>query len=241
MSREAEPEAVREARRGEVARIPSATMKIAPSILASDFAHLAAEVERVSAAVDLLHVDCMDGHYVPNLSIGPPVVASLRRCTDLYLDCHLMCSEPATLLAAFADAGADGVTVHVELGDPRPLLDEIRGLGMRAGLTFEPTTPFAAVEPYLEEIDTLLVMSVRTGFGGQSFIPEVLDKLVEARRAIDARGLPVEIEIDGGIKVATARLAAEAGADILVAGTAIFGAEDSAAAARSIREAAWGS
>lgn len=215
-------------------------MKVAPSILAADFAHLAAEVERVSGEVDLLHVDCMDGHYVPNLSIGPPVVASLRKCTDLYLDCHLMCSEPATLLAAFADAGADGVTVHVELGDPRPLLDAIRGLGMRTGLTFEPETPFAAVEPYLREIDTLLVMSVRTGFGGQAFIPEVLDKVREARRVIDEGALSVEIEIDGGIKVANARLAADAGADVLVAGTAIFGAADQAAAARAIREAACG-
>ncbi len=215
-------------------------MKIAPSILAADFAHLAAEVERVSGDVDLLHVDCMDGHYVPNLSIGPPVVASLRKCTDLYLDCHLMCSEPATLLAAFADAGADGITVHVELGDPRPLLDEVRALGMRTGLTFEPETPFAAVEPYLGEIDTLLVMSVRTGFGGQAFIPEVLDKVRAARRAIDEGSLAVEVEIDGGIKVENARLAAEAGADVLVAGTAIFGAADQAAAARAIREAACG-
>ena len=235
----ASPAAVREARRGAATRIPSAAMKIAPSILAADFAHLAAEVERVAADVDLLHVDCMDGHYVPNLSIGPPVVASLRKYTDLYLDCHLMCSKPEALLAAFADAGADGITVHVELGDPRPLLDEIRGLGMRTGLTFEPATPFASVEPFLGEIDTLLVMSVRTGFGGQAFIPEVLDKLVEARRAIDSRGLSVEIEIDGGIKVDNARLAARAGADILVAGTAIFGASDQAAAARAIREAAW--
>ena len=214
-------------------------MKIAPSILAADFAHLADEVERVAAEVDLLHVDCMDGHYVPNLSIGPPVVASLRKHTDLYLDCHLMCSRPATLIAAFADAGADGITVHVELGDPRPLLDEIRGLGVRTGLTLEPATPFAAVAPYLEEIDTLLVMSVRTGFGGQAFIPEVLDKVRDARRLVDAGGLAVEIEIDGGIKVDNARSAAEAGADILVAGTAIFGATDPAAAARAMRDAAW--
>ena len=157
-------------------------MKIAPSILAADFAELAAEVERVAADADLLHVDCMDGHYVPNLTIGPPVVKSLRARTDLYLDCHLMVSNPGDLLDAFADAGADGCTVHVELGDPRPLFDRIRALGMRVGLTLEPETPYAAVEPYLGEIDVLLVMSVHTGFGGQPFIPEVLDKVRAARR-----------------------------------------------------------
>lgn len=214
-------------------------MKIAPSILAADFADLAGDVERVRADVDLLHVDCMDGHYVPNLTIGPPVVAALRKRTDLFLDCHLMCSAPEVLLPAFADAGADGCTVHVELGDPRPLLDTIRSLGMRVGLTLEPETPFEAVEPYLGEIDLLLVMSVRTGFGGQAFIPEVLSKVRAARRLIDERRLPVEIEIDGGVKVANAALGAEAGADIIVAGTAIFGAPDPAAAARAIRAAAW--
>jgi ribulose-phosphate 3-epimerase len=213
-------------------------VKIAPSILAADFANLAADVARVAADVDLLHVDCMDGHYVPNLSIGPPVVASLRPRTDLFLDCHLMVDNPARLIAAFADAGADGLTVHVELGDPRPLLAEIASRGVRRGLAFEPGTPFEAVEPYLADIDLLLVMSVHTGFGGQAFIPEVLDKARAARKVIDARGLAVEIEIDGGIKVANAALAAEAGVDILVSGTGIFGADDPAAAARAIRAAA---
>ena len=130
----------------------------------------------------------MDGHYVPNLSIGPPVVKSLRKHTDLFLDCHLMVDNPGVLLAGFADAGADGCTVHIELGDPRLLFDEIRALGMRVGLSFEPGTPFAAVEPYLDEIDLLLVMSVHTGFGGQPFIPEVLDKVRAARAVIDERG-----------------------------------------------------
>src|SRR5205814_5843735 len=143
--------------------------KIAPSILAADFANLAAEVERVAHDADLFHVDCMDGHYVPNLTIGPPVVKSLRKHTDCYLDCHLMVSNPQVLLRDFAAAGADGCTIHVELGDPRPLLEQIHNLGMRAGLVFEPETPFAAVEPYLGDIDVLLVMSVRTGFGGQAF------------------------------------------------------------------------
>jgi ribulose-phosphate 3-epimerase len=213
-------------------------LKIAPSILAADFANLAADVGRVEAECELLHVDCMDGHYVPNLTIGPPVVAALRKHTELFLDCHLMVDNPRVLLRGFADAGADGITVHVELGDPRPLFDEIRSLGPRVGLSFEPETPFGAVEPYLGDIDLLLVMSVKTGFGGQPFIAEVLDKVRDARRVIDERSLPVEIEIDGGIKIDNARLAAEAGVDILVSGTGIFGADDPAAAARAIRAAA---
>ncbi len=212
-------------------------MKVAPSILAADFAHLAADVARVAGEAELLHVDCMDGHYVPNLTIGPPVVAALRPHTDLFLDCHLMVDNPGRLLGAFAGAGADGLTVHVELGDPRPLLDEIAALGLRRGLAFEPETPYDAVEPYLDHIDLLLVMSVHTGFGGQPFIPEVLDKVRAARKEIDARGLEVEIEIDGGIKVDNAGRAAEAGVDILVSGTGIFGADDPAAAARAIRNA----
>jgi ribulose-phosphate 3-epimerase len=213
--------------------------KIAPSILAADFACLAADIERVATDADLLHVDCMDGHYVPNLTIGPPVVKALRKHTDLPLDCHLMVSNPGILLRDFADAGADGCTVHIELGDPRPLLERIRDLGMRAGLTLEPETPFAHVEPYLGDIDTLLVMSVRTGFGGQAFIPSVLDKVRDARRLIDERGHAVEIEIDGGIKIDNAKVAADAGVDILVSGTGIFGAPDPASAIRAMRSAAW--
>ena len=207
--------------------------KIAPSILAADFANLAADA-------DLLHVDCMDGHYVPNLTIGPPVVKALRKHTDLPLDCHLMVTNPGVLLRDFADAGADGCTVHVELGDPRPLLDRIHTLGMRAGLVFEPETPFDKVEPYLGDIEMLLVMSVRTGYGGQSFIASVLDKARAARAAIDARKLNVEIEIDGGIKIDNARLAADAGVDILVSGTGIFGQPDPAGTIRAMRAAAWG-
>jgi ribulose-phosphate 3-epimerase len=212
-------------------------MKVAPSILAADFSCLAADVARVAPVADLLHVDCMDGHYVPNLTIGPPVVKALRKHTDLFLDCHLMVDNPHVLLAAFEDAGADGCTIHIELGDPRPLFDEIRQRGMRVGLSLEPQTPFVAVRPYLAEIDLLLVMSVHTGFGGQPFIPEVLDKVREARAVIDTEQLAVEIEIDGGIKVDNAHLAADAGVDILVSGTGIFGADDPVAAARKIREA----
>ncbi|MBV8950021.1 MAG: ribulose-phosphate 3-epimerase [Actinobacteria bacterium] len=213
-------------------------MKLAPSILSADFARLADDVDRVKAEADLLHVDVMDGHFVPNLTIGPPVVASLRKHTDLYLDCHLMVDNPAVLLDDFAQAGADSCTVHIELGDPRRLFERMRNLGMRVGLVLNPETAFDAVVPYVDEIDLLLVMSVHPGWGGQAFIPAVLDKVRAARRLIDERNLDVEVEIDGGINVDTAPVAAAAGADILVAGSAVFHADDPADAARRIRRAA---
>jgi len=214
-------------------------MKLAPSILSADFAQLADEVDRVAAEADLLHVDVMDAHFVPNLTIGPPVVKSLRKRTDLYLDCHLMVDNPEVLLDDFADAGADGCTIHIELGDPRPLFARMRELDLRVGLTHNPETPVEAVLPYVEEIDFLLFMSVHPGFGGQAFIPSVLDKLVAARKVVDDLGADVELQIDGGINRETAPRAAAAGADILVAGSAIFHADDPAAAAREIRQAAW--
>ena len=212
-------------------------MKLAPSILSADFAHLADEVARVAPASDLLHIDVMDGHFVPVITIGSPVVASLRKATDLFLDCHLMVSDPGVLLDDFAAAGADRCIVHVELGDPRPLFERMRALGMGVGLVLNPPTPVDDVLPYLEEIDLLLVMIVNPGWGGQPFIPEVLDKVRIARAEIDSRGLPVEIEIDGGIKPATAPLAIAAGVDILVAGSAVFHAADPVAAADEIRSA----
>jgi ribulose-phosphate 3-epimerase len=180
----------------------------------------------------------MDNHFVPNLTIGPPVVKSLRRHTDLFLDCHLMVTDPGSLLAPLADAGADGVTVHIELGDPRGLIARMRDLGLKPALTMNPPTPFEAVEPHLELVDLLLVMSVHPGFGGQRFIPEVLPKVERARTVIDRQGLRCDIQIDGGIDPQTAPLAARAGANILVAGSAIFLQPDPPAAARAIREAA---
>lgn len=213
--------------------------KVAPSILSADFAHLARDVGRVAEAADLLHVDVMDGHFVPNLTLGPLVVQALRPETDLFLDCHLMVDNPEVLLADFVKAGADRCIVHIELGDPRPLFDEMRALGTGVGITLNPDTPIDDVLPYLREVDLLLVMSVRPGFGGQSFIPEVLDKVRVARQVIDEGGLAVEIEIDGGINTDTAPLAVAAGVDILVAGSAVFHAPDPAAAAHAIRAAGW--
>jgi ribulose-phosphate 3-epimerase len=215
-------------------------MKLAPSILSADFAELAAEVDRITEVADLLHVDVMDGHFVPVLTIGPPVVRSLRARTDLFLDCHLMVDNPAVLLEEFASAGADRCIVHIELGDPRPLFDELRARDVGVGLVLNPATPVEAVLPYLDQIDLLLVMSVNPGWGGQSFIPEVLDKVAIARKEIDARGLAVEIEIDGGINASTAGAAVAAGCDILVAGSAVFHAPDPVAAARDIIRAAGG-
>jgi ribulose-phosphate 3-epimerase len=212
-------------------------LKLAPSILSADFAKLGAEVDRVTPVSDLLHVDVMDGHFVPVITFGGPVVKSLRKHTDLFLDCHLMVDNPGVLFDDFADAGADRIIVHVELGDPRPLFDDLRARGIGVGLTFNPSTPVEAVLPYLAEVDLLLVMSVNPGWGGQSFIPEVLDKARVLRKEIDAAGLACEIEIDGGINVDTAAEAAAAGCDILVAGSAVFKAGDPVAAATAIRTA----
>jgi ribulose-phosphate 3-epimerase len=213
-------------------------VKLAPSILSADFARLGHDVELVHDVADLLHVDVMDGHFVPNLTIGPPVVKSLRRHTDLFLDCHLMVDNPGVLLADFAAAGADRCIVHVELGDPRPLFDQLRERGVGVGLVLNPPTAVDAVLPYLDQVDLLLVMSVNPGWGGQAFIPDVLDKVAVVRKEIDARGLACEIEIDGGINADTAGDAASAGADILVAGSAVFHAPDPVAAAHAILAAA---
>jgi ribulose-phosphate 3-epimerase len=210
-------------------------MKLAPSILSADFACLADSVAQVEPESDLLHVDVMDGHFVPNLTIGPPVVAALARHTALPLDCHLMVTRPEDLIGAFARAGAAGITVHVEISRTDELIDAIRALGVRVGLSLNPPTPYAAVAPFLDRIDLLLVMSVNPGWGGQAFLPDTLDKVRAAREEIDARGLACEIEIDGGINLDTAPLALAAGADILVAGSAVFGAADPRAAAAGLR------
>lgn len=211
-------------------------LRIAPSILAADFASLGADVDRVADVVDMLHVDVMDGHFVPNISLGPPVIASLRKHTDLYLDCHLMITDPMRYLEPLAEAGADGVTVHIEaVPDPRPVFAEANRLQLDIGLVLNPPTPVAAVEPFLDECSMIVVMSVHPGFGGQSFIDSVLPKIERLREIIDLRALPTDIEVDGGVDLRTAGPARAAGADILVAGTAIFRADDPVAAAGDMR------
>ena len=218
-------------------RYDRAVPRIAPSILSADFACLAESVAAVEAEADLLHVDVMDGHFVPNLTIGPPVIKSLRARTDLYFDCHLMVDNPGAFLDDFAAAGANGCSVHVELPDVVPLFGELRRLGLDVGLAVNPETPFEECLPHLPHIDLLLMMTVHPGFGGQSFIADVMDKVKKAREEIDKRELKIALEVDGGINEETAAVAAAAGADVFVAGSAIFHDDDPLAAARRIRQA----
>ncbi len=209
---------------------------ISPSILSADFAYLADAIAGVRGETNRIHVDCMDGHFVPNLTIGPPVVKSLRPHTDAYLDCHLMCTKPDVLIAPFVEAGADAITVHVELDNVDQLLTQISDAGVDVGLTFNPDTPFSAVEPYMDRIDILLFMSVFPGFGGQKFIPEVLDKVREAVDYRKKHNLDIIFTIDGGINKDTVADAARAGCDVLVAGSAVFHSQDPAATIRELHD-----
>ncbi len=212
---------------------------VAPSILSADFARLGEEVAAVeSAGADWIHVDVMDGRFVPNLTIGPPVVKALRKATKLPLDVHLMIVEPEKYVEAFAEAGADTITIHVEACTHlHRTLCHIRSLGKRAGVTMNPSTPEDSIRYVLEVIDQVLVMSVNPGFGGQSFIREMLPKVAAIRKMIDERGLPIDLEIDGGITPATAPDAIAAGARVLVAGNAVFNEKDYASAIAALKGA----
>ena len=215
------------------------TALLAPSILSADFARLAEEIDRVSAVADLIHVDVMDNHFVPNLTLGPVVVESIRRATAVPLDCHLMIDDPDRWAPQYVGLGASLVTFHVEAArDPVQTARAIRSEGGRAGLALKPGTPLTAYVDVLGEFDMVLVMTVEPGFGGQRFIAEMLPKIAEARAAIAARDLQVWLEVDGGINTETAARCAEAGADVFVAGSAVFDAADPVAAGRAIKAAA---
>lgn len=209
--------------------------KLAASILSADFAHLADQVKLVEGHADLIHIDVMDAHFVPPLSIGPVVVESLRPVTGLPLHCHLMIEHPEGLFEDFVAAGTDMVTCHVEaLEDPAPVIRKAREAGMRAGLAVNPDTPVETVFPHLENLANVIVMSVRPGWAGQAFIPEVLPKVEKVRGEIDRLGLPTDVEVDGGIDLETGARCMDAGATVLAVASSIFKARDPAEAAEAL-------
>jgi ribulose-phosphate 3-epimerase len=224
-----------------VARQPTArigTLQIAPSILSADFADLAGALRAVDAETDRVHIDVMDGHFVPNLTVGPAVVASVRPHSQRYFECHLMLTDPGPYLAPFAEAGADGCIVHVEVGGTQALVDAARALGLSIGLAVSPETPVEATFEWLDAVDLVLVMTVHPGFGGQAFMGQELDKVRAVRAELERRGRHLDVEVDGGIDHATAPAAVAAGANVLVAGNAIYGAADPLAAAADLRAVA---
>ena len=213
-------------------------MILLPSVLAADFGHLADEVARAErGGAGAIHADVMDGHFVPNLTLGPPVVRALRRSTALPIDVHLMVEEPDRFLDAFIEAGASWISVHVETTPHlQRTVGHLRSRGIRPGVVLNPATPLASLDEILPEIDYVLLMSVNPGFGGQAFLPASIGKVRRLRRLVQERGLRVLIEVDGGVDASNARALVEAGAELLVAGSAVFGQGDAEAAARRLIE-----
>ena len=213
---------------------------IAPSILAADFSQLTNEIARVQrAGADMLHLDVMDGHFVPNMSFGAPVIASIRKRTKLPFDVHLMITDPQKYVDAFLKAGADSITFHIESnGDHMELLNHLEEAGCRSAVSISPETPAEAVFPYLEKVNMVLVMTVRPGFGGQKFMGDMMDKVRTIRAEIIKRGLNVDIQVDGGIGVDNIGIVTEAGANVIVAGSSIFGAKKTGAVIKKMREEA---
>ena len=213
-------------------------IKISPSILSADFSRLGEDVQAVDrAGADYIHIDVMDGHFVPNITIGPLVVDALRKVTDKPLDVHLMIENPDLYIPAFAKAGAGIITVHQEaVPHLHRTVQLIKSLGKKAGVSLNPATPVETLDVILDELDLILIMSVNPGFGGQSFIPSALDKIRALRQRITERGLSTELEVDGGVKIDNIREVVAAGADVLVAGSAVFNTEDYAATITALRE-----
>ena len=212
-------------------------IKIAPSILSADFAYLARDIEKIATA-DYVHVDVMDGLFVPNISIGIPVVKSIRPTTDLPLDVHLMIERPVRYVEQFCDAGADIVTCHVEADTEENILaaiDKIHAKGKKAGVVVKPRTPASAVLPFIDKVELILVMTVEPGFGGQKFMADMMPKVQEIRRYIDAMNPTCELEVDGGVDPATCKLCIASGANVLVAGSSVYKAEDIPARIRELR------
>ena len=205
-------------------------IKLAPSILSADFSRLGEQVVEVTkAGADYIHVDVMDGHFVPNITIGAPVVASLRSRTDLPLDVHLMIERPEAHISQFAEAGADIITVHVEAATHlHRLVEDVKDLGVKVGVSLNPATPISSLDEVLPLLDLVLVMTVNPGFGGQTFIGNMMNKIARLRKVLDDRHIMAELEVDGGINASIAPKVAEAGADVLVAGAAIFGSKQGA-------------
>lgn len=220
-------------RRHPLTRFSADKVRVAPSVLAADFCRLGEEIAAAEAGgAEIVHVDIMDGHFVPNISIGPPVVASLRGATALPLDVHLMLTDPGRYLDPFLDAGADHITLHAESnGNLSELLDRIHGAGASAGMTLRPGTPAESLAPYLDRLDLILVMTVEPGFGGQSFLRDQVPKIRRFREMIDASGRAVHLEVDGGINRETVREVVAAGGRLLVAGNSVFRAPEGVAAA----------
>ena len=216
-------------------------IKIAPSILSADFSRLGNEITDIrSGGADYIHFDVMDGEFVPNISIGIPVLKSLRKITDMFIDVHLMITTPLRFAKAFCDAGADLVVFHVEADSYQNIsdaIDVVKAQGKKVGLAVKPRTPATVLYPFIERLDLVLVMTVEPGFGGQSFMPDQLPKIKELRHEIERRGLDCELEVDGGVDPVTAKLCKAAGANVLVAGSAVFGKADRAAQIAAIRNA----
>jgi ribulose-phosphate 3-epimerase len=231
-------EGIEQPAKGLKMRLPIAgTIEVAPSVLSADFARLADEIGQItSAGVKIVHLDVMDGHFVPNITIGPPVIAKLRKVSDLVFDAHLMISEPAEYAERFVEAGADHVTFHIEAtDDPAAIIDKLHELGRTAGICLNPDTPVEAIAQVALLCDMVLVMTVYPGFGGQKFMPEAAKKIAQVRQMV---GPDIRIEVDGGIDPETTPIVVSYGADTLVAGNAVFGKSDRIAAINAIRQAA---